>query len=73
MGLIPAGAGQTGSHGVTPQHLRAHPRWRGADTATLALAAAVFGSSPLARGRLPPGYRRLLREGLIPAGAGQTW
>ena len=72
MGLIPAGAGQTG---LSPHFLRsngAHPRWRGADVGLVSWPAVMQGSSPLARGR--PGQRvlRAVGEGLIPAGAGQT-
>ncbi len=71
-GLIPAGAGRT----PVPVHrgvpVRAHPRWRGADSNSGDVPLGDEGSSPLARGGLRWGLGGSLRARLIPAGAGRT-
>ena len=71
-GLIPAGAGQTGSAGVRLTPRRAHPRGCGADHRPSPGADLQQGSSPRVRGRrrFPAATCRWC--GLIPAGAGQT-
>ena len=71
-GLIPARAGRTDSQTWTKRAEGAHPRSRGADWTKPAGAARVSGSSPLARGGLPPSGRSLAAAGLIPARAGRT-
>jgi len=70
--LIPARAGRTTSAWTVPDAHRAHPRSRGADGLAQGAPQAVWGSSPLARGGLPPiaCNRPLFR--LIPARAGRT-
>ena len=70
-GLIPAGAGQIAFHTHGRALRRAHPRRCGADEATFLPTPAMPGSSPQVRGRCEHLRRRLLRLGLIPAGAGQ--
>ena len=72
-GLIPAGAGQTGVHHPDECRNRAHPRGCGADAFSSKRTFWCSGSSPRVRGRLgvhPPERRP---DGLIPAGAGQTF
>ena len=71
--LIPAGAGQTASSKESSANTRAHPRWRGADTTGTVPHRYLLGSSPLARGRRRQLRRLLAPNGLIPAGAGQTF
>ena len=71
-GLIPARAGRTVPVRTMTRRVRAHPRSRGADAVSVALALVGEGSSPLARGG--PGAVRLRARaiGLIPARAGRT-
>ena len=71
-GLIPAGAGQTRASLGRGLALRAHPRWRGADSWAVSLSVQPGGSSPLARGRQQRPLTDGQGGGLIPAGAGQT-
>ena len=71
-GLIPAGAGQTPRRGDHGWRISAHPRWRGADRHGRTSPQVATGSSPLARGRRARRRHCPRREGLIPAGAGQT-
>ncbi len=70
--LIPARAGRTdpAARGVLAR--QAHPRSRGADALTQAVAHGWVGSSPLARGGLLPRGRPRASWGLIPARAGRT-
>ena len=71
-GLIPAGAGQTpDSKRHTPGH-RAHPRGCGANQAGHASSMLGSGSSPRVRGKRDSEVRPVGKQGLIPAGAGQT-
>ena len=71
LGPIPACAGQPAPVLSTPLKTRAYPRLRGATAATLAGPQAEKGLSPLARGNLHGGYLAVLRQGPIPACAGQ--
>ena len=50
----------------------AHPRGCGADALSKAVRDGMQGSSPRVRGRHTSTVGRVLRTGLIPAGAGQT-
>ena len=71
--LIPAHAGKTDavSHGVCLK--QAHPRSRGENCGSRALASRARGSSPLTRGK-PLAYTEADdARGLIPAHAGKTW
>ena len=70
--LIPAHAGKT-DHGATGgARSGAHPRSRGENAFQAAKKVAARGSSPLTRGKPPPGQRRPHGRGLIPAHAGKT-
>ena len=71
-GLIPAHAGKT--HRVCPlMHcMRAHPRSRGENMDDRPQKPQGRGSSPLTRGKRPPGKKRRHERGLIPAHAGKT-
>ena len=71
-GLIPAGAGQTGSITRTTGPYRAHPRRCGADLFPTAVNSSAWGSSPQVRGRRQRAANCARAQGLIPAGAGQT-
>ena len=71
-GIIPARAGFTGRHQMTPTRHQDHPRSRGVYPMTRATMRSRSGSSPLARGLR---HRRLLSvsgTGIIPARAGFT-
>ena len=71
-GLIPARAGNT-PYGLTPSGARrAHPRSRGEHIAGGQPAGVIWGSSPLARGTPETGQVAKIRDGLIPARAGNT-
>ena len=71
-GLIPAGAGRTAAEPAYASHIRAHPRWRGADCLGGVQTNRGVGSSPLARGGRRSSDHRRDGRGLIPAGAGRT-
>ena len=70
-GLIPAHAGKIRPRGCTSLQRRAHPRSRGENPLAPGIAFAIWGSSPLTRGKC--GVEPLLHErrGLIPAHAGK--
>ena len=70
--LIPTHAGKTDGSVPNAFGLRAHPRSRGENPSVELDTAVHLGSSPLTRGKLPPGRRSELRKGLIPAHAGKT-
>ena len=71
-GLIPAHAGKTSTSTEDGRTCRAHPRSRGENLAGAGGLIAVWGSSPLTRGK-PLGMTRAdLAKGLIPAHAGKT-
>ncbi len=72
-GLIPARAGQTSFTHICQTSARAHPRSRGADTASGNTPSSFNGSSPLARGRRGLDSEVGAHCRLIPARAGQTW
>ena len=72
-GLIPARAGNTIDLPPGEYTARAHPRSRGEHGGWLAVVSLGWGSSPLARGTHFRRDCRLLRLGLIPARAGNTW
>ena len=71
-GLIPAGAGRTGSTARPGRSRWAHPRWRGAHRSRILRKVARMGSSPLARGARGRLHRPRREPRLIPAGAGRT-
>ena len=72
LGLIPAHAGKTNRKVVQKWHTRAHPRSRGENRVTFLCLGAVWGSSPLTRGKHPHARTRSYADGLIPAHAGKT-
>ena len=69
-GLIPAGAGNIGQMISQLNRFRAHPRRCGEHQHRYDEAAPTRGSSPQVRGTYFQGLHINLREGLIPAGAG---
>ena len=71
-GLIPARAGNTRGGLKGPTHPWAHPRSRGEPISEDMKGATKSGSSPLARGTRIPACANRLRNGLIPARAGNT-
>ena len=71
-GLIPAHAGKTIFVFVHHCNLWAHPRSRGENSVLPARGRVTSGSSPLTRGKRPPGIHAGTRRGLIPAHAGKT-
>ena len=54
LGLIPTHAGKTSCSSPSRPSTRAHPRSRGENLKCGCLAVAVFGSSPLTRGKTSP-------------------
>ena len=70
--LIPAYAGRTPEPDSRPESDRAHPRLRGADSASDVYQLGVYGSSPLTRGGPEPCRGGVANGGLIPAYAGRT-
>ena len=72
LGLIPAGAGQTIQTCGSVILREAHPRRCGADGRKWLTSKRRRGSSPQVRGRLGRFRHQTHRNGLIPAGAGQT-
>ena len=72
-GLIPAHAGKTRTAQGRPSSAGAHPRSRGENPIEPLNEEAEAGSSPLTRGKPPPGSPRPHLPGLIPAHAGKTW
>ena len=71
-GLIPAHAGKTCEPPSALATARAHPRSRGENRVTFLCLGAVWGSSPLTRGKPAAGPVPSTRVGLIPAHAGKT-
>ena len=71
-GIIPACAGETPAGAIELQGPRDHPRLRGGNTPSSLSSATSSGSSPLARGKPPPGTGRRRPHGIIPACAGET-
>ena len=72
VGLIPAGAGQTGGGRRCAVRARAHPRGCGADPLAPPISKFTPGSSPRVRGRHALLHLTQRVNRLIPAGAGQT-
>ena len=72
VGLIPAHAGKTCAPALVPGGSGAHPRSRGENHMPSRTRSAPTGSSPLTRGKHPPGQDRGRGHGLIPAHAGKT-
>ena len=70
--IIPARAGFTPTSRSARPWPGDHPRSRGVYTAASQIAAALAGSSPLARGLLRVGTQHGARPGIIPARAGFT-
>ena len=71
-GLIPAHAGKTGGQIPALAGFGAHPRSRGENAGRACRSPRPPGSSPLTRGKRPPGEWSRSRTGLIPAHAGKT-
>ena len=71
-GIIPACAGNTGTHTMTRNTIGDHPRMRGEHSGSFGGVRNSAGSSPHARGTLgnPPGRTQI--HGIIPACAGNT-
>ena len=70
--FIPARAGNTGRGRRAATHRSVHPRSRGEHLLTAAATAWLIGSSPLARGTLPPSHCLRGFGRFIPARAGNT-
>ena len=70
--IIPARAGFTSTSESGSRPFRDHPRSRGVYKVSLVRQASLVGSSPLARGLLPPLRARWSDERIIPARAGFT-
>ena len=70
--FIPAGAGNTSSHGLWWERRPVHPRWRGVHCSTCVYSCRPDGSSPLARGTLNVFAAEAGSRRFIPAGAGNT-
>ena len=71
-GIIPALAGNTSRAVASSSRASDHPRSRGEYAATQGISVAVGGSSPLSRGIPCLQISIDLREGIIPALAGNT-
>ena len=71
-GIIPACAGSTSSRPSSLSPRWDHPRVRGEHKVRSELLLDERGSSPRARGALPPGLRLDVPRGIIPACAGST-
>ena len=71
-GIIPARAGFTLLHGGVGLEEGDHPRSRGVYAGPRVPSQAMAGSSPLARGLLPPEAATMIRARIIPARAGFT-
>ena len=71
-GLIPAHAGKTPTRRMAAHCRWAHPRSRGENRERRPDQLIVDGSSPLTRGKLPPGQDQAVVDRLIPAHAGKT-
>ena len=71
-GLIPARAGNTVIQDLVRTLRGAHPRSRGEHGVSSVSSRVMTGSSPLARGTLPPAPHPQALPGLIPARAGNT-
>ncbi len=71
-GIIPASAGSTTAFASTAASTADHPRERGEHQHLVGVGLLQAGSSPRARGALPPLRREALLEGIIPASAGST-
>ena len=72
VGLIPAHAGKTPSGRSLNSATWAHPRSRGENPLAPGIAFAIWGSSPLTRGKQGRNVDLCLLRGLIPAHAGKT-
>ena len=71
-GIIPACAGSTRRDESSGPIIRDHPRMRGEHARQRFTTSAIMGSSPHARGALPPSLREGGTSGIIPACAGST-
>ena len=71
-GIIPARAGFTPGGGSPGAGSGDHPRSRGVYAGPRVPSQAMAGSSPLARGLLPPEAATMIRARIIPARAGFT-
>ena len=70
--LIPTHAGKTGRRVGLRGRLRAHPHSRGENLSLWWVSRPHVGSSPLTRGKQPPGVVAARGRGLIPTHAGKT-
>ena len=71
-GIIPAGAGSTGSTRARRPRRWDHPRRCGEHALMLSTLPTVLGSSPQVRGALAVLHGHDVAVGIIPAGAGST-
>ena len=71
-GIIPAGAGRSGSYRIDFITDRDHPRGCGEKSAISAPYHASRGSSPRVRGEVNVPFRGVAACGIIPAGAGRS-
>ena len=71
-GIIPAYAGNTGERPISIGVSRDHPRVCGEHLPARALALALPGSSPRMRGTPHQHAHYAIRQGIIPAYAGNT-
>ena len=71
-GIIPACAGSTLHRVDANLSHQDHPRMRGEHTTKDTMSNCELGSSPHARGALPPRLHGHRRDGIIPACAGST-
>ena len=71
-GSIPANAGETSAPHRSGRRHGVYPRERGGDSVVLLKPAQVGGLSPRTRGRPVRGVALVVRDGSIPANAGET-
>ena len=70
--ITPAGAGKTGTVGVSAVGIEDHPRRCGENRKALISAAVIPGSPPQVRGKLHTVQQVARVIGITPAGAGKT-
>ena len=72
MGIIPAGAGKRLWKKYHPRDRRDHPRGCGEKPTVSISNPSGIGSSPRVRGKDTLGQLQILKDGIIPAGAGKS-